>query len=200
MFGRMRILIASLIAAATTAAPSVVAKVPLQPGAAPCAAAAGGRYVWVSGYGLPYLYKINPRTNKVAGKTPIGQGSCGLGFGAGSLWIEDTSSSTVSRVSASTGKRLKAIKVGLAPYDATFAYGAAWVTSFSDSELERIDPAANNVVTRWKLNAATGVVGAFGSIWAAGAGGVLRVDPATNAVVATIDAGPQGAGWTAASA
>jgi hypothetical protein len=64
MFGAMRILIASLIAAATTAAaPTVVAKIPVQPGAAPCAAAAGGRYVWVSGYGLPYLYKINPRTN-----------------------------------------------------------------------------------------------------------------------------------------
>src|SRR3954447_13824588 len=186
MFGAMRILIASLIAAATTAAaPTVVAKIPITPGAAPCAAAAGGRYVWVSGYGLPYLYKINPRTNKVAGKTRIGQGSCGLGYGAGSLWIEDTSSSTVSRVSTATGKRLKAIKVGIAPYDATFGYGAAWVTANSGSELERIDPAQNKVVARWPLAGATGVVTAFGSVWAAGAGGVIRVNPETNGLVTT---------------
>jgi len=197
MFGRMRILIATLIAAATTAAaPTVAAKIPVQPGASPCAAAAGGRFVWVSGYTLPYLYKINPRTNKVAGKTPIGQGSCGLGYGAGSMWIEDTSSSTVSRISTTTGKRLKAIKVGLAPYDATFGYGAAWVTANSGSELERIDPAQNKVVGRWKLTGATGVVTAFDSVWAAGFDGVIRVDPETNALVATI---PTPGGWTAAS-
>jgi virginiamycin B lyase len=40
------------------------------------------------------------------------------------------------------------------------------------------------------------VVGAFGSIWATGADGVIRVDPGTNAVVARIPL-PM-AGWTAA--
>src|SRR4051812_7334426 len=99
----MRTFIA-LLAVTAVAAPSVVAKIPVAASAAPCAAAAGGKYVWVSEYGAPYLLKINPATNKVVGKTHIGTGSCGLGYGAGSLWIEDTSSSTVSRVSATTGK------------------------------------------------------------------------------------------------
>ena len=101
----MRTLIA-LMAAATSvaAAPAVVAKIPWPPCAAPCAAAAGGRFVWVSEYGSPYVVKINPKTNKVVGKTKIGFGSCGLGYGAGSMWIEDTSSSTISRVSVTNGQ------------------------------------------------------------------------------------------------
>src|SRR5262249_17876066 len=65
-------------------------------------------------------------------------------------------------------------------------------------ELERIDPALNRVVKRWKLPQATGVVGAFGSVWGAGPEGVIRVDPVTNALVATIPV-EGGAGWTAAS-
>lgn len=194
-----RILIALLAATVTTAAaPDVVAKIRVGQYAAPCAAAAGGKWVWVSEYGQPYLLKIDPKTNTVVSKTGIGSGSCGLGFGAGSLWIEDTSSSTVSRVSVATGKRLKAIPVGITPYDTTFAFGSAWTTAYGQGELERIDPARNKVVNRWKLPTATGVVAAFGSIWATGgSAGVIRVDPVSHKVLARI--ATSGAGWTAAS-
>jgi YVTN family beta-propeller protein len=143
--------------------------------------------------------RINPKTGRVVGKTHIGFGSCGLGYGAGSMWVEDTSSATISRVSVTSGKRLKAIPAGSTPYDATFASGAAWTTAHGKGELERIDPARNRVVDRWPLPLATGVVGAFGSIWAAGAAGVIRVDPGSNTVIATIPVSG-GAGWTAASA
>jgi len=133
----MRILLLSLVAAGACAsiaagaaeAPRVVARIKVAANTAPCAAAAGGRFIWVSDYGSPYLLKIDPARNKVLSKTQIGFGSCGLGFGAGSLWIEDTSTSTISRVSAATAKRTAAIAVGSQPYDATFAYGAAWATS-----------------------------------------------------------------------
>src|SRR4051794_34012795 len=97
------------IAAGAAQAPTIVAKIKVSAIAAPCAAAQGGGFVWVSEYGSPYLLKIDPKRNKVVSRTGIGTGSCGLGYGAGSLWIEDTSSSTVSRVSARTGKRTKAI-------------------------------------------------------------------------------------------
>ena len=196
----MRTLIALLAAAVTTAAaPSVVAKIRVGPFAAPCAAAAGGKWVWVSEYGQPYLLKIDPQTNKVVSRTGIGSGSCGLGFGAGSMWIEDTNTSTVSRVSVVTGKRSAAIKVGSTPYDTTFAYGSAWTTAYVQGELERIDPARNRVVNRWKLPMATGAVGAFGAVWGAGSNGVIRVDAESHKLLATIPVAG-GAGWTAASA
>ena len=183
---------------ASSSSPAVVAKIKLKQFAQPCAAAGGGGAVWVSEFSAPYLLKIDPKTNKVVRKIGIGSGSCGLAYGAGSLWIEDTNSNTVSRVSVASGKRLRAIPVGNQPYDATFAYGAAWATSYGDGDVERIDPARNAVVKKWKLSSAIGVVGAFGSVWATGLDGVLRIDPATNEALTTIPV-KSGAGWTAAS-
>ena len=166
-------------AVSATGTPHVVAKIKVAPGVAPCAAAQGGGFVWVSEYGSPTLLKINPRTNKVVATTGIGYGACGLDFGAGSIWIEDTQSSTISRVSVRTGKRTAAVKVGAQPYDATFAYGAVWTTAYGFGDVERIDPARNKVVKRFTLGSPIGVVGAFGSVWATGAEGVIRIDPAT---------------------
>jgi YVTN family beta-propeller protein len=174
----------------------VVARIKVAPGVAPCAATGAGGSVWVSEYGAPYLLRIDPKTNRVLSRTQIGFGACGLGAGAGSVWVEDTSSNTVSRVSVRTRKRI-AIKVGAQPYDATFAYGAAWATAYTAGELDRIDPAENRVVKRFPLATATGVVGAFDSVWATGSDGVIRVDPAANTVAATIPL--PGAAWTAAS-
>src|SRR5436305_2012039 len=104
-------LVATAAAVAATT-PAVIAKIRIGAGNQPCAAASGSGFVWVSEYASPHLLKIDPRTNKVVAKSPLGFGSCGLGYGAGSLWVEDTSSNTVSRVSAKTGKRIKAIPVG----------------------------------------------------------------------------------------
>jgi hypothetical protein len=183
-------------AAVAVGGPTTVAKIPVPAAAQPCAAAAAGRFVWVSMFGAPYLLRIDPRRNVVAGRARVGNGACGLGVGAGSLWVEDTYSSTVSRVSSRTGKRIAAIDVGGTPYDATFAYGAAWATAYGADDLVRIDPATNRVTARIPLDNATGVVGAFGSIWATGTEGVIRVDPGTGAVVARVSL-PM-AGWTAA--
>jgi len=187
-----------LLAAHASAAgtPTSVARIAVPAAAQPCAAAAAGRFVWVSAFGAPYVMRIDPRRNVVVGRTTVGSGACGLGVGAGSLWIEDTYSATVSRVSVRTGKRISAIEVGSSPYDATFAYGAAWATTHGAGQLVRIDPATNRVAARVPLDQATGVVGAFGSIWATGADGVVRIDPKTTAVLARI-ALPM-AGWTAA--
>lgn len=191
------VLLGAAITSAAAASSSVVTKIGVAPGVSPCAAIAGGRFVWVSGYGSPVLLKIDPRRNRIVGTTKIGLGSCGGGAGAGSVWIEDTNSSTVSRVSIVTGRRTAAIKVDATPYDTTFAFGAAWATAYGDGKLDRIDPARNRVVKRIELIAATGVIGAFDSIWATGATGLIRVDPTTNETVARIDL--PFAGWLAAS-
>jgi hypothetical protein len=182
-------ILSALLAAGVVAAPMIVAKVPVAGNTHPCAAAKGGAFVWVSEYASPYLLKIDPRTNRVLTKTKIGFGSCGLAYGAGWLWIEDTSSNTISRVSARSGRRVAAIKVNAQPYDAIFAYDAAWATSNGFGDVERIDPARNKVVKRVPLVGATGLVAAFGSVWAAGQDGVIRIDPTTNQVAATIPLG-----------
>ena len=97
--------------------------------AQPCAAAAAGRFVWVSAFGAPYVMRINPRRNVVVGRTTVGSGACGLGVGAGSLWIEDTylrhrEPRLRAQRKADRGDRGRLRR----PWDATFAYGAAWAT------------------------------------------------------------------------
>ena len=123
---------------------------------APCAAAAGGRFVWVSEYGSPYLVRINPKTNKVCPERRSASARAGSATARGRCGSRTRARSTVSRVSVTTGKRLKAIPVGSTPYDATFASGAAWTTAYGAGELERIDPARNRVVARWPLRAGDG--------------------------------------------
>jgi YVTN family beta-propeller protein len=194
----MRTLIALVASTAAVATPTVVAKIPVSAAAQPCAAQAGGRFVWVSEYGQPTVLRIDPRTNRVLGRSHVGFGPCALTYGAGSMWVEDTNSSTVSRLSATSGKRTAVIHVGLLPQDIAFADGSAWVTASGGSSLERIDPARNRVVRRWSFSGASGVVAAFGSIWVAGSNGVLRVDPATNRATTTVQT-EAGAVWTAAS-
>lgn len=178
--------------------PAVEAKIRVPPLSRPCAAAAAGRFVWVSTFATSTLLRIDPRRNVVVGRTPVGTGACGLGVGAGSLWIEDTYSATVSRVSILTARRTASIDVGSQPYDVTYAFGAAWATVHGDGALVRIDPRRNRVAQRFELSQASGVVAAFGSVWATGAEGVLRIDPRTNAIVARIPL--ETAMWTATGA
>jgi hypothetical protein len=175
----------------------VVAKIRVGASSGPCAAAAGGRWVWVAEFNRPKLLKVDPRSNKIRGAATVGNGACGLAFGARSMWVEDTYSDTVSRVSVNKGKRTATIPVGATPYDTTFAFGSAWTTANSGNQLDRIDPAKNSVVARVPVNAPVGVVAAFGSVWVAGTAGVTRVDPKTNKKITTIPI--SSAGWTAAS-
>lgn len=197
----MRVL-AALVAAAGVAlsaqAVHVTAKIRVGALSGPCAAAVGGRWVWVAEFNQPKLLKIDPRSNKVRGTAKVGYGACGLAYGKGSMWVEDTSSNAVSRVSVKKGKRTATIRVGSTPYDTTFAFGSAWTTTHGGNELDRIDPAKNRVVARVPVATPVGVVAAFGSVWVAGTDGVARIDPGTNKKIATISI--PSAGWTAASA
>ena len=189
---------ATVATAAGASGVEVEAKIRVPQFSQPCAAAAAGRFVWVSTFAASALLRIDPRRNVVVGRTPVGIGACGLGVGAGSLWIEDTFAATVSRVSIRTAKRTASIEVGAQPFDATYAFGAAWATVHGDGVLVRIDPRRNRVARRFQLDQANGVVAAFGSIWATGADGVVRIDPRTNEIVARIPL--EAATWTAIGA
>jgi DNA-binding beta-propeller fold protein YncE len=191
-------LTATVAAAPAASGAEVEAKIRVPQFSQPCAAAAAGRYVWVTTFATSTVLRIDPRRNAVVGRTPVDTGACGLGVGAGSLWIEDTFSATVSRVSIRTAKRTASIDVGAQPYDATYAFGAAWATVHGAGTLVRIDPRRNRIAKRFPLDQANGVVAAFGSIWATGTPGVLRIDPRTNEVVARIPLA--GATWTATGA
>jgi YVTN family beta-propeller protein len=68
--------------------------------------------------------------------------------------------------------------------------GAVWAMSNGTATLMRIDPARNAIVTRIKMAPPEALAAGDGAVWLA-ENKVLRVDPATNAVTATIEVGSQ---------
>ena len=92
-------------------------RIPVSAAPQPCAAAAGGGFVWVSEYGSPYLLKIDPRTNKVVAKTgsaPARAASASAPARSGSR----TRARTRQPRFRPTGKRVR--RSGrITPYDAT---------------------------------------------------------------------------------
>ena len=60
------------------------------------------------------IARIDPRTNAVVKRAPVGSGPCGVVGGAGSLWVENYNDNTIARVDPATLKVVKAIRVGAA--------------------------------------------------------------------------------------
>jgi len=132
--------------------------------------------------------------------------------GDGSVWVANFMGMTVSRIDPLTNEVDTTIRIadavaggfGLAEVD--FANDAAWVTNGVDSTLVRIDPTTNEVVARIPLgtpppDAGTtrplGMAFTPGAVWVANNigtdtaphGAVVRVDVASQAVVAEIELG-----------
>jgi YVTN family beta-propeller protein len=140
------------------------------------------------------------------------QGADAVAVGAGGAWFADQG--FVSRVDPATGKIRALIPVGIAATAVTVGGGAVW--AIGALGIARIDPSSNKVVATipigQNVNAPGGpgpvelAVGE-GSVWVANRllgrngflpsgkrGSVSRIDPATNAVVATIRVGHEPSG------
>jgi YVTN family beta-propeller protein len=160
--------------------------------------------VWVtnSGAGGDRVARINPRTNRVAGR-PVRTGASpqSLAVGGGSLWVANHDAATVTRIDLASGKVVADIPVPSEPHRVAYGAGAAWVGLWHDNSVSRIDPATNRVVGSpipiGFHHAGNLVVGA-GDLWvtsdyrtnaAAEDVVVVRIDPQANRAVETIAVG-----------
>ena len=113
----------------------------------------------------------------------------------GALWISNASSSTVSRLDLSSRDR-REFAVGNGPEAVTTGFGAAWVANSLDGTVSSID-AKSDVVTTFAVGPGpSAVLAGDEAIWVADSYGarVVRVDPTSKHIVATIGVGsaPQG--------
>jgi hypothetical protein len=145
------------------------------------------------------LYRLNPKTAKVAGRIPLGVAAAyNIWIGGGSVWVADDRGAKVVRVSPGANRVVARIAVGDGPASMAFDGGTAWVVDHRDTTVYRIDLATN----RSTLLATLGGAGdrapermAFlhGSLWITGRGaGLLKVSPSTGAVEKTIELGGTG--------
>jgi DNA-binding beta-propeller fold protein YncE len=185
------------LATGRTVATITVRRAPLDLAATPGA-------VWVanSGAGGDSLARINPKTNRLAGR-PVSTGASpqSLAVGGGSLWVANHDARTVTRIDQASGRVVADIPVPSEPHRVAYGAGAAWVGNWHDNSVSRIDPATNRVVGSpipiGDHHAGNLVVGA-GGVWvtsdyrvdaAAEDVVVVRIDPQTNQAVETIAVG-----------
>ena len=144
--------------------------------------AVGGGAVWVSDDDGGHVSRIEPRTNEVTKRIPVGNGATALAYGARSLWVANGSDGTVSRIEPKTSA-VTSVPTGGTPGDLTFADGALWVSDETRGRILQIDPQQNKVVDTVETgNPPKGLAAAAGRLWfsvqaSAGRhrGGTLRV-------------------------
>jgi YVTN family beta-propeller protein len=180
----------------------MVATIKVRRGPLDLAATPGAVWVPNSGGGGDSVARIDPRTNRVAGR-PVRTGASpqSLAVGGGSLWVANHDARTVTRIDPASGKVVADIPVPSEPHRVAWGGGAAWVGNWHDNSVSRIDPHTNRVVGSpipiGSHHAGNLVVGA-GSVWvtsdyrinaAAEDVVVVRVDPQSNRAVDTIAVG-----------
>jgi YVTN family beta-propeller protein len=171
---------------------------------APLDVAATPGAVWMtnSGGGGDSVARIDPKTNRLAGR-PVRTGASpqSLAVGGGSLWVANHDARTVTRIDQASGKVVANIPVPSEPHRVAYGAGAAWVGNWHDNSVSRIDPTTNRVVGSpipiGFHHAGNLVVGADG-VWVTSDYRVdaapedvvvVRIDPQTNRAVETIAVG-----------
>lgn len=165
--------------------------------------ALGEGAVWVPDHGRSMIYKIDPKTNRVAKEIPgdlLGGGALGprakdgIGIGEGAVWAI-TDNKELRRNSAEGGNQEAAVSLPSHSSGVIVAFGSVWITGTGNDELYRLDPTTNQIVATIDLHSnPRSLVAGEGSIWVCneGDGTVQRIDGKSGELVATIEAGAVG--------
>jgi YVTN family beta-propeller protein len=146
---------------------------------------------------------IDPETNRLVGQVRVGELPIRVAAGEGGIWVLNAGDRTVSRVDPQARKVVRTIPLAGRAEPMGLAAGAdgVWVGRGRAGTLTvaRISPAFNEVMASTSLGTAEqpfyaarwAVAVGHRSVWAPGGrfGTVLRLDPLTRRVRATIDTG-----------
>jgi streptogramin lyase len=164
-------------------------------GGAPIAVVSGFGAVWALDSGGTVL-RIDPRSAQVTARIATGASTpYNLWVGKGSLWSVDDGNGMVIRIDPARRKVVARIPVGDGPADLVFRGKRAWVINHRDRGLVLIDTATNRPrrLATVPGDAPERMAWESGSLWVTGRGtDLLRLDPETGAVQATIEIGAGG--------
>lgn len=164
-------------------------------------AADGASTVWATYHQDNRLTRIDGVTGKATLLVTIPE-ACGIGAGGGQVWVTSPSERRVYRLDPKTGKALFDVKVSGDPFGifprgevvyASGESGTGWLWALDPADGHTLATGGPGVVST------DAVVLAFGSLWATGRTSpvVLRLDPKTLAIQATIPIGSEPSGVAA---
>lgn len=161
--------------------------------------AAGEGGVWVVSTASE-LIKVDPASNEVVGSWPLPTGAAAVRAGLGSLWVTVSTADQLLRIDPADPTSQTPIDVGAYPRFLAVGEDAVWVMNQAAGSVTRVAP-DGTVVAMIPLSAPIeggDIAVGGGSVWVQPGGDLLvRIDPATNEVIATY--GPRsGSGSVAA--
>jgi streptogramin lyase len=186
-----------------------VLRVPLQSGPSRSVSVGGQPIAVLAAFGAVWtldsqgaISRIDPRTARISGRLQTGASApYNLWAGAGSLWSVDDRAGEVLRIDP-VRRTVQRIAVGDGAADLVFRGDRVWVINHRDRGLVLIDAATNRArrLTTVPGDAPERMAWSSGSLWVTGRGtDLLRLDPQTGAVKATIEIGVGGIDVVAAA-
>jgi virginiamycin B lyase len=153
--------------------------------------------VWVANAKLKLVQRIDPQANKIATTITMPDTPCsGLATGFGSLWVPLCGKApSIARVDLASNKIVGTVSVGPAESEGgiTASPDSIWIITDKNGTLDRIDPVSYAVKAHVALPAGSfNPLYADGLIWVTGfeTNRLIAVDPANNAIAASILTGP----------
>ncbi len=149
--------------------------------------AASGGSIWAGGLAIGDVLRIDPASGKVTQRISVGARVFNLAAAPGAIWAVANLSSTATRIDSHTGRITATVRVGSGPYDVAWGFGSAWVSNASDGTVSRIT--GRRIVKTIKVGVEPNGLAAFGRyVWVTDhtAGKLVRVDPRTNKVTASL--------------
>lgn len=145
------------------------------PGGELISIAIGARHVWYLDAANEQVEGINPRSNEITVKTPVGTDGGGVTATAAGVWFAGPNGK-VFRLDPATGRVLKVRRIAAdGSFLTPFATGGKlWVADSDHSILYSLDPTSLAVQAKQHLAGQLGVLGyGFGSLWVGATDGVL---------------------------
>jgi streptogramin lyase len=149
-------------------------------------------FLWVvSVFPKNEVDKIDPKTNRVVARLPLGGVPSAevawITYGAGSLWISRATAWEVDRVSLNPLSVVSRTKIQ-DPFDVAVGFGSVWVPQFDPYQWSRIGASTNKVSKTAPATGPTAAVVDHGFVWILEhrSRSILKISPATGTVVKTI--------------
>ena len=161
-------------------------------GPAPAALAFGAGSLWVAGGEDGALVQVDPATNRVQQRIPVGNGLSAVAVAHGAVWAATALDGEVVRIDLRSGRVTRRIAVGGRPAALATGPGAVWVAGEESGTISRIDPRSNQIVETIQVgNGPSALVVGLGGVWSANRqdGTVSRIDPVASRVTDTLPAG-----------
>jgi DNA-binding beta-propeller fold protein YncE len=159
--------------------------------------AKGGGYVWAFHFEGSAVTRIDAATGAKKTFTVPGALGTGIAYAEGAVWLLTEKPSFLIKFDPQRGAVLARVAIrppGVAKHGIVDTWwvaaggGSLWLTNPNYDRVTRVDAARAKVVASIPVPVEIpfGVVVRNGVAWAAGAGKVMRIDPATNRVTATV--------------